>query len=85
MRWREDTRPRMKGKISSARVRDDRQHLVLRSIENRRALLLHMFGDELPELIDDSQRVEIAIALGVAPGEQAMPAENDAVTTGDFQ
>ena len=41
-------------------------------------------GDELAELIDDGDGVEIALALGFAPGEEAVAAEHDAVAAGGF-
>ena len=40
--------------------------------------------DELAELIDDRDRVEIALPLGVSPGEEAMAAEDDSIATRRF-
>src|SRR3954452_546170 len=37
-----------------------------------------MFGDELAHLVDGTNAVQIALALRVAPGEQAVAAENQA-------
>jgi len=36
-------------------------------------------GNELPQLIDDGERVEIAFALRIAPREQSVAAEYDAI------
>ena len=41
-----------------------------------------MVGDELADLIDEGDGVEIAFALRLSPGEQAMPAEHDAIASG---
>src|SRR3954466_3378857 len=37
-----------------------------------------MFGDELAHLVDGTNAVQIALALRVAPSEQAVAAENQA-------
>ena len=38
--------------------------------------------DELADLIDDGEGVQVALALRLAPGEQAVAAEHDAVAAG---
>ena len=40
--------------------------------------------DELANLVDDGEGVEVALALGVAPGEEAVAAQDDAVAAGVF-
>ena len=46
---------------------------------------LGVAGDELAELVDDGDGVEVALALGVAPGEEAVAAEHDAVAAGGLR
>ena len=41
--------------------------------------------DELADLVDDGDGVEVALALRVAPGEEAVAAEDDAVAAGCFR
>src|SRR5580692_10710927 len=41
--------------------------------------LLKMLRHELPQLIDDRDGVDVALALGIAPSEQPMSAKDDAV------
>ncbi len=43
-----------------------------------------MASNELAELIDDGDGGKIAFALGIAPGKEAMSAENDAIAAGSF-
>src|SRR5271169_3294865 len=51
--------------------------------ENRSDLTLaSMAKHELSDLIDDRNRVEIAFALGVAPGEESVSSQHDAIATG---
>ena len=40
--------------------------------------------DELPDLVDDGEGVHVALALRLAPGEEAMAAQHDAVAAGIF-
>jgi hypothetical protein len=46
------------------------------------SLLLRMLLRELAELIDDGNGAEVALALRLAPGEEAVAAEDDPVATG---
>src|SRR6267143_7286381 len=39
-----------------------------------------MFHDELAQLIDDRQRVGIALSLGCSPGKETMTTQNNSVT-----
>ena len=40
--------------------------------------------DELADLVDDGEGVQVALALGLAPGEKAVAAQDDAVAAGVF-
>ncbi len=41
-----------------------------------------MSRNELADLVDDGDGVEVALALGLAPGEEAVAAENNAIAAG---
>src|ERR1700744_899310 len=41
--------------------------------------------DELTDLVDDGDRVQVAVALRVAPGEEAMAAEDHTVAVGSLR
>ncbi len=41
-------------------------------------------GDELAELVDDGDGGKVALTLRLAPGEEAVAAEDDAVAAGGF-
>ena len=41
-----------------------------------------MAVNELTDLVDEGDGVEVALALGIAPGEETVAAENDAVAAG---
>src|SRR6185369_4443554 len=55
------------------------QSLVARSAEQRRALLVHVVYYKLSELIDDGDRIFVALLLRVSPGEQAVATQHNAV------
>ena len=50
--------------------------------EPGRAFLNSVAMNELPDLVDDGKRVQVALALRLAPGEQSVAAQHDAVATG---
>src|SRR5262249_26786167 len=56
-----------------------RAGLVQWTPEESPSNLLDVLEDKLSQLVDDGNRVEIGLALGSSPGEQAMPPEHDAV------
>ncbi len=50
--------------------------------EARRSLGFTVTRDELPDLIDDGDGVQVALALGLSPGEEAVATEYDAIAAG---
>ena len=78
------------GRSHAAQVRQDghRRRLGIarsghsRSTEHGPAAASRMVSDELPHLIDGADAAQVAGLLCVAPGEQAVPAEHDAVAAG---
>src|SRR5450755_2078672 len=51
------------------------QSLVERTAEQRRDFLVEVVYHKLSELIDDGNRIFVALMLGISPGEQAMAAQ----------
>src|SRR5215472_16893343 len=56
----------------------------LRAAEALIVVARAMALDELADLIDDRDGVEVALALRIAPGEETVAAEDDAVAAGCF-
>ena len=48
----------------------------------KRTVALGVARDELSDLVDDGEGVDVALALRLAPGEEAVAAEHDAVAAG---
>src|SRR6185312_10225595 len=56
--------------------------LVHGAAKSRLAFGFIVLLDELTDLINDGDGVQVALALGVAPGEEAVAAKNNAVAAG---